>query len=334
MDAITINQTTPLVDLIGNLKPSGRYHIGPCPFCGGRDRFNVYHADDGDLWHCRGCGDGRYQDVVSFFMKRDGLTFPQVLAAHGGTTGAGSHHTTLTREARRPALDTAPPEDWQSAALTALAQCSDASHWERTAAARAAYGYLINQRGLTTETIYGASLGFNTTWRDIPGAGRLAPGITMPAMIAGQLWYVQVRTTKTARAAAQKDGRQLDKYHALTGSKLKALFQADKLLTAETAVVTEGEFDALLLSQFLPDGWTAVTMGSAGALPDNPAWLRYFAAVQRVYVVMDNDEAGQTAVGKWRGLLPWVDLLPVPEGHNDVTDYWQAGGDLAAWVNQ
>ncbi|MBX3057453.1 MAG: toprim domain-containing protein [Anaerolineae bacterium] len=319
MDAQTINQTTRLADLVGNLKPHGRYYIGPCPFCGGRDRFNVKRTDYGDRWLCRKCTGGRYQDAIAFLMQRDGRTFPQVLAAYGhGDTAVSAP----TRAARRSALDCPPDEDWQAAALAALGHCCAVLQQQTTPVAAATYRYLVNRRGLTPETIGAASLGFNHVWCDVPGVGRLAPGITIPGMINGQLWYVQVRT----------NGRVVGKYHALAGSRLKALFGADTLLTAHTAVVTEGEFDALLLGQFLPDGAAAVTMGSAGSLPDNPAWLRYFAAVRRVFLVMDNDQAGQTAVSKWRNLLPWVDLLPVPDGYKDVTDYWRVGGNLAAWV--
>lgn len=322
MDAQTINHTTRLADLIDDLKPHGRYLIGPCPFCGGTDRFNVKRTEHGDRWLCRKCGNGRYQDVVAFLMQRDGRTFPEVLAAHGdGETAVSSPAPAQTTQ--RPALDHPPGENWQAAALAALGDCCKTLQEQTTPVAAATYRYLVNRRGLTPETIQAASIGFNHTWRDVPGAGWLAPGITIPGMIGGHLWYVQVRT----------NGRGVAKYCAMTGSKLKSLFGANTLLTAHTAVITEGEFDCLLLGQFLPDGITAVTMGSAGSLPDNPIWLRYFAAVRRVYLVMDNDEAGQTAVKKWRDLLPWVQLLPIPDGHNDITDYWKAGGDLSTWVN-
>ena len=43
MDTTTINQTFDLPALAGkdtNLKPAGKYLIGPCPFCGGTDRFH------------------------------------------------------------------------------------------------------------------------------------------------------------------------------------------------------------------------------------------------------------------------------------------------------
>ncbi len=68
---------------------------------------------------------------------------------------------------------------------------------------------------------------------------------------------------------ARLAGRRLPKYMMLRGSRT-ALFNADLLVGARGAVVVEGEFDAMLLGQFLPDGWAAVTMGGAGAAARRP----------------------------------------------------------------
>ena len=73
-------RATRITDLVPGLKKSANYHIGPCPFCGGRDRFNVKTTDDGiDLWICRQCGDGKYHDAVDFLMRRDGKSFAEVV---------------------------------------------------------------------------------------------------------------------------------------------------------------------------------------------------------------------------------------------------------------
>lgn len=77
MNALQINQTADLVTLVGcgNLRKVGTYHIGPCPFCGGRDRFTIKHTQVADLWHCRQCGDGKYHTTIDFIMRRDGVDF-------------------------------------------------------------------------------------------------------------------------------------------------------------------------------------------------------------------------------------------------------------------
>jgi DNA primase len=50
---------------------------GPCPFCGGVDRFHA-HQKAGNWW-CRQCG--RKGDVFSYWMQRYGVTFTEAYRA-------------------------------------------------------------------------------------------------------------------------------------------------------------------------------------------------------------------------------------------------------------
>ena len=47
--------------------------VGPCPICGGTDRFAVHTRRQ--LWNCRGCGIGG-GDAISLVMHLDGVDFP------------------------------------------------------------------------------------------------------------------------------------------------------------------------------------------------------------------------------------------------------------------
>ncbi len=55
------------------LKRAGREHVGPCPFCNGRDRFSLNLQRH--KWNCRGHGGGH--GAVSMVMHIAGLTFLQ-----------------------------------------------------------------------------------------------------------------------------------------------------------------------------------------------------------------------------------------------------------------
>lgn len=57
------------------LKKSGVYWIGPCPFCSGTDRFQLKTQGDITKWYCRGCGLDRYHDAIDYVMKRDTVDF-------------------------------------------------------------------------------------------------------------------------------------------------------------------------------------------------------------------------------------------------------------------
>ena len=71
-----------LLDLIGREVPlhrvastHGGEYAGPCPWCGGRDRFRVWpHAERPGYW-CRRCG--QKGDGIQYLRERDGLSFAE-----------------------------------------------------------------------------------------------------------------------------------------------------------------------------------------------------------------------------------------------------------------
>lgn len=58
---------------------SGGEYAGPCPFCGGEDRFRVW-PEEGRYW-CRGCDEKG--DAPGYLMRRDGLSYPEALRRLG-----------------------------------------------------------------------------------------------------------------------------------------------------------------------------------------------------------------------------------------------------------
>lgn len=69
--------TVPLMDVAvrygAQLKRTGQESIGPCPMCGGRDRFSVNPTRG--AWNCRGAVGGH--DSISLAMHLGNLTFTQ-----------------------------------------------------------------------------------------------------------------------------------------------------------------------------------------------------------------------------------------------------------------
>jgi hypothetical protein len=110
MDLETLKQRIDLTALAGTaLHRRGMYSVGPCPFCGGTERFVVKHAPDGDLWLCRKCGDDqKYHSAIEFIMRRDHLPFKAALAVLGGEP------PTKTSFPRGKSL---PSTDWQTGTL-------------------------------------------------------------------------------------------------------------------------------------------------------------------------------------------------------------------------
>jgi hypothetical protein len=65
------------------LKRIGWEMCGPCPVCGGRDRFAIHLKRQ--LWNCRGCGRGG--DVIELVRHIDGISFNEAVRKLAGDKG-------------------------------------------------------------------------------------------------------------------------------------------------------------------------------------------------------------------------------------------------------
>ena len=66
--------------LRARLKRCGGEWIGPCPSCGGRDRFSINPAKG--LWNCRGCGVGG--DAIDLLRHLTGSSYEEAVEQMGG----------------------------------------------------------------------------------------------------------------------------------------------------------------------------------------------------------------------------------------------------------
>jgi DNA primase len=53
----------------------GGEYAGPCPWCGGRDRFRVWPEADKPGYWCRQCG--KHGDAIQYLRDRHGLSYPE-----------------------------------------------------------------------------------------------------------------------------------------------------------------------------------------------------------------------------------------------------------------
>lgn len=314
---------------------NGGEYAGACPFCGGKDRFRVQPQHErGGRWMCRQC-QPQFTDVLDYVAKRDNISLFEAAARLSNNQPLSPLPARPVDPAPNP-LESKPPSiDWQDMALNVIAEAGHYLHSGKLDAVKA-LKYLMLNRGLTIETIKAASLGYNPQLRKvgtIDGVDYwLNEGIVIPCLAGADVWYIQVRTTKAARQRAAKNGYELAKYSALKGSNLSALYGADSLTNAKRGVIVEGEFDALLLSQYADKDTAVSTTGGATVTP-SPHWRLYLGHLQTLRVSLDNDKAGQTGAAKWGGLFDYAEPLPQLPAGQDITDYWKNGGDLGAWLS-
>jgi DNA primase len=336
-----IQADTPLKKTAGT---RGGEFAGPCPFCGGKDRFRVWpNADSPGFW-CRQCE--AHGDVFSYLMKREGLAFGEAVEWVSEHVGGGSGFISRKRDdtARESTGDSEPPSSaWQHEAL-AVVEFSESYLWSGRSNANKVLNYLRKKRGLSDETIRARRLGYNPTWlrtRYLNEEGKqvsLAPGITIPRFADDVLWMVNVRRRVgdlsdwlDIMPDRDRNGSEPKKYTCLAGSKPKTLYNADGIKPDRDVLIVEGEFDAMLAQQLLGERVAVVTLGSASnQLPRR--WRDKLAESGKVYAALDNDGAGQGAAAKLADQLGQrLITLKLPIG-NDTTEYViEHGGDLVTW---
>ena len=312
-------------DLGAPARTRSREYWWRCPFHDDSSpsfQVDFYEARQKWRWKCWGCE--RTGDALDWLVAWRGLSTGDAWRLLNGD--ATAEPTKTAERPRQVAFSEPPAREWQDAALFAVLDCAADLLFPEDAKAAAALAWL-RDRGLSWETILNAQLGWNPSWREVLPGVKLPPGIIIPAFADGALWYVKARLPK--REAA----RLGDKYLALAGSRTASLYGADGLLGARVAIATEGEFDALLLSQFFGSSELAVvTMGSAGALP-SPRWKSFLAWLDKLLVVMDADDAGAKARERWQHVVRWLQVVEPPNAPGkDVTDWWKSGANLRDWL--
>ena len=349
---------------VGELKrvanTSGGEYVGPCPDCGGVDRFHVWPMA-GRFW-CRQCGASG--GTVKYLTTFHGLSSAEASAAvDDGFTPRRRH--------RRPARDlapTAPPSlTWQGRAR-AFVESGARTLW--APAGRHALDYLRG-RGLTDASIKAARIGYNTSdsWLQPslfgfpdeinPKTGKpsrvwLPKGLTIPAEVDGVLWYLKVRRLPTdmlrcPKCKAQRQGpgpcaqcgSDLPRYVMLRGS-VPALFGADTVSTKDAMVFVGGELDALLLRQQAGDLAGVVTWGSESGLARLEQLRPFVSDLLPVFdrpnplalAALDDDDAGRNGTATLMTISKHIQpaYLPIVEGCKDITDWHLAGVDLRAWL--
>lgn len=158
---------------------------GPCPFCGGKDRFRIQPG--ARRWMCHNCTDAKWQDAIAYIMRRDNLDFKAALEALGGDAWRRLGSAARIQPPPTPA-DQPPGDKWQAAAHQIIDTCA-AKLWQPEG--EKALAWLRTRRGLSEETIKRRRLG---VWPGGELAGlKVWRGIVIPCTVAGVIWYLKVR---------------------------------------------------------------------------------------------------------------------------------------------
>ncbi len=324
------------------LRPGGGgEYVGPCPMCGGNDRF--YVKPDSGRWGCRNCSRG-YRDVIGLQMAVTGQTFIEAVNSLAGNDDLPRTESRTSAHTPYQEMHGPPSPEWQARAEVIIERAQEhlwgeagkaPLNWNMNITRHLSAREYLEARGLTEPTIRAARLGFipedaydkKHHWglpeQDGKTSVYLPRGILIPGQVHNVTWYLKARSPLGTPK----------KYPQVTGSR-PALYWAQSMAGHEDVVFCEGEFDTLLLWQQAGGLAGVVTLGSASNRLDVGSWGLYLLGTSRRWLAGDTDAAGE----KGAAALAWLkgaQRLEVPrlaEGDKDISDFHRHGGDLRAWL--
>jgi phage/plasmid primase-like uncharacterized protein len=266
-----------------HLKRSGRDLVGPCPACGGTDRFAVTPAKR--LWHCRGCQNGG--NVIDLVLHFDGGEFLDAVKTLSGEQPrrerSGQEALARIMERERQRREQEAQDRRQNEAKTEYALRiwnKGASVWETPAQA-----YLASRRcdGLFPPD---RDAVFRFHQHCPYGAGRAPCLITLLRNIETD------EPQAIQRTPLADDGRKVGDRMTLgpkAGAGVKLWPQSavrDRLVVGEgVETVLSAALHIRYRGERLDPAWAAIDAGNLAAFPVLPG-------VQKLIILVDNDEGG------------------------------------------
>lgn len=299
---------------------NNRYLTYKCPLHHEQKGYSlVVYADH---WRCFGkCGRGG--DAIAWLQEYHHLSFQEACEQLSSGDLRQREPVNRFQNEKTPPLSEPPDAGWQRSARTIAALAMD-TLWGREG--RRAWRYLGTDRGLTEDTILRAGLGYIPggcrEWKTIAGL-HVPCGITIPWFAEGGLWGIKVR-----RAAGEM------RYLQVRGSNIKGcLYLVDDVQPGLPVFLTEGEFDALIISQVGRGMACAVSIGSAANKRINSRWFPRLISAPSILVRMDEDQAGAGAASMIAGLSQAMKRVQVPQG-KDVNDFYLLAGrqGVLRWI--
>lgn len=325
MDAAALQQGVDLAKLVESslgppAKRSGRWLFWRCPFHPQDHSPSLGVTRENGRWFCFACRKGG--DAIGWLQALHGMTFKEACARLGAGPARSAPPAAPSAQAEktRPGYPDALQEAWKAVVV----EC-EKRLWQPEGERAREY---LRRRGIQERALqsrffragYSPGIKVSGVW--------VERGIVLPCFTTGRdaeiayISYIKVR-----RPAGEPRYKKL----AGNGASLSGLYGARWVAGADVVFLTEGELDALLLWQEAGDLVGVGTLGGAAERLNFARFGKYLLAAEHIFTAYDNDPAGEQGAEAWKQVSGRVHTARVPAG-KDLTEYWQAGGDLAAWV--
>lgn len=314
---------------------NGGEFAGPCPWCGGNDRFRVWPFSDKPRYWCRQCNHGG--DAIQYLRDLKEMTYQEACSHLGVLSSNGQHRPLNPKTPSQPNPNLARRDwealtnpEWQQAANDFVDQAFDVLHSKQ--AGLPGRHYLQQQRKLTNAVMTSHALGFNVQnyrarWGGvdvfIPANSIIIPWLEKWEHWNGSTWVPAKLLKVKYRRIDQK------KYGQATGG-ADGLYDWPYFRPGATVVLVEGELCALSLRCAAPGLTIPLATGSVtGARLYR--WIARLALAKHIFLAFDNDDEGEKAAQWWQKTFPTAIRLK-PTRH-DINDMLTAGDDIKMWVN-
>jgi hypothetical protein len=292
----------------------GGEYAGPCPFCGGADRFHV--VPEAGKWYCRQCTP-RGGDAIDYVQRREQVAFQAAIDLLLGGTWAPRAQQRVQMRAHSHTQPASLPNwtqpAWQCAAQ-ALVQEAEACLANDVAGA-AARAYLAG-RGFQPATWRAWRLGFHLAWQ--PVRREALPAVTLPWFGAdGTLQAVQYRYFGPGIARHDRFGQK-------AGGQ-RSLFGLHRLSGQATLIITEGELNAISCWQVAHPWADVLSIGSQESVRQarvNEALQSVALPYRQVIIWLDERELALAIADR---IAPFNGTAVWSENGLDANDLLQRG---------
>ncbi len=274
----------------------GKNFVGLCPFHEDHEPSLVVNPEK-QLWHCFGaCGSNGGKsggDVFAFVARADGVTFLEAMKRLGYEEPSAK-----TPEATPASI----PKPTVSSTARSHLLASVAGHYHRVFRERPEGQAYLRSRGLVDpEMLQAFEVGYvdGSLVRTFDAGGEVARALTETGVLTAKgrelfLGCVVFPLRLPDEGIVGLYGRHTtrDQHLYLSGPR-RGVFHWQALKGSSEVILTESVIDALTLYQAGLRNVTSV-YGTQGYTPDHEELLQRFR-VKRVFLCLDNDEAGQGA---------------------------------------
>jgi hypothetical protein len=254
------------------LKRIGAELCGPCPVCGGRDRFAIHLKRQ--LWNCRGCKRGG--DVIALVQHIDGISFNEAIRTLAGD---------------RPVMAFTKPVDGQFGLVPSGAP-SDEEGGRRASAlwcesipidGTLAERYLRHTRGLEIPDDLSGVLRFHS---QCP----FGPGVRHPCLVALFRDIISNEPRAIHRTALRPDATKMEPKPKMLGPSRGAAIKltGDEDVTYGLSVGEGIESTLAGMAMGFSPAWTLGSAGSIGKIPVLPG-------IDCLTIITDHDDEGKRA---------------------------------------